>query len=81
MTEENCTAARSHIENDRKKVGSNGSVIFFSLSPDLKDIKGTKIECISCQINNIPLEAQTSLTMQPFYNHRLDIVHNQENKR
>lgn len=52
-------------------------MIFSSLSPDLRNIKGTKLECISCQINNVPLEVQPSLTMQPFHNHGLDIVHNQ----
>lgn len=67
--------------NDRKKVGRDRSVIFFSLSPDLRDIKGMKLECMSCQINNIPSEALTSLTRQPFYNHGLDKVHEQGNKR
>lgn len=56
-------------------------MIVFSLSPDLRDIKGTKLECISCQINNILSEAQTSITRQLFYNCRLETVHNQGNKR
>lgn len=42
-------------------------MIFFSLSPDLRDIKGTKLECISCQINNLPLEAQDFLTMKSIF--------------
>ena len=48
---------------------------FFSLSPALRDIKGTQLECISCQANRVPLEAQPSLTMKPSHNHRLDTVH------
>lgn len=56
-------------------------MIFLSLSPDLRDIKGMKLECMSCQIDTIPSEALTSLTMQPFYNHRSDTLHSQGNKR
>lgn len=56
-------------------------MIFFSLSPDPRDIKGMKLDCMSCQIDNIPSEALTSLTMQPFYNHRSDTCHDQGNKR
>lgn len=41
-----------------------------------KRYKSTKLKCISCQINNIPLEAQTPRTMQPFYNQTLDTGHN-----